>query len=389
MKLRIAYSTIRAVALMTAALGTAPAQTASPFASGLQFPSRIIVGPNGNLLVAEATAAANTGRISLLDRSANRRTVIDGLPCGTAAPDFSVDGPNGLALSGRTLYIANGEGDSFRNGPTAGTIVPNPDGPSSPMYSTILKVTFSGDVDQLGGGFSLKPAEHFTLMDGATLTLNNGAGDTASVSVVAFFRTERPDAQHIYRNTHLYSLALLPSQPNALYVADAGNNLVWQVDLATGRPQVLSRFANTPNPIAPIGPPFSEAVPTSVRAYGSHLLVTLLSGVPFVPGTSRVMELDPATGNSTLFIAALSSTTDLLFRVRANGRGQWFVLQYSLALSATPPAPGRLLVYDTPAAQVLLDGLKTPTGMALDETTGDLYVLDRGDGTVLKVNVGN
>lgn len=44
-------------------------------------------------------------------------TLIDALRSGMAAPDFSIDGPNGLALTGRTLYIANGEGDTHRNGP--------------------------------------------------------------------------------------------------------------------------------------------------------------------------------------------------------------------------------------------------------------------------------
>ena len=60
---------------------------------------------------------------------------------------MDVEGPNGLALAGRTLYIANGEGDSHSSGPRPGTLVPNPNGPSSPLYATILQVTFSNDID--------------------------------------------------------------------------------------------------------------------------------------------------------------------------------------------------------------------------------------------------
>jgi len=48
--------------------------------------------------------------------------------------------------------------------------------------------------------------------------------------MLAQFRTARPDPATVYRNTHLYGLVQLPSQPDTIYVADAGNNAVWQVD---------------------------------------------------------------------------------------------------------------------------------------------------------------
>ncbi len=343
------------------------------------------------MLVTEAAGTPNTGRVSVLDSGGNRRTVIDGLPSGKAAPDMSIDGPNGIALSGRTLYIANGEGDSHVNGPTSGSIVPNPAGPSSPMYATILQVNLSADVDKLASGFSLTLQNHFTLMDGNSVTLTNTSGDTATVSLLTGFRLDRPDPNTIYRNTHLFGLALLPAQPNTLYADDAGNNAIWKVDLTSGRSQLLIRFPGTPNPLAAAGgPPFSEAVPTSVRPYGDHLLVTLLSGAPFVPGASRVMEVDPATGTATTFMGALSSTIDIVFRLRADGSGQWFVLEYSTGTLATPaPAPGRLLVYTNPTPQIFSDGLATPTGLTLDSQSGTLYIVDRTDGTVSKVAVGN
>jgi hypothetical protein len=225
------------------------------------------------------------------------------------------------------------------------------------------------------------------LADHNTVTLTSGA-DQATVRLLAEFRVGRPDPVSIYRNTHLYGLALLPSQPNSLYVDDAGNNAVWQVDLTTGRTQLLTRFPNTPNPIAPIGPPVSEAVPTSVHAYGSQLLVSLLAGAPFVPDTSRIVSVDPATGNTQLFIALLSSTIDTLFRVKADGSKQWFALEYSLALTATPPAPGQLVVYNSEIGQVFVDNLNTPTSLALDATTGNIFITDRSDGTILVLNGG-
>jgi hypothetical protein len=227
-------------------------------------------------------------------------------------------------------------------------------------------------------------------MDGGTVTVTNASGDTATVTLESPFRTERPGPNTIYRNTHLYGLTTLPSQPNTLYAADAGNNAVWQIEISSGRQQVLVRFPSTPNPLAPAGPPFSEAVTTSVRPYGNHLLVSLLSGAPFVPGASRIMEVDPATGSATPFITVLSSTTDCIYRVKADGTSQWFVLQYSLGSLAAPTlVPGQLSSYTTSATQVVASGLETPTGLALDESTGDLYITDRSGGKIFRVNVGN
>jgi hypothetical protein len=77
--------------ILLVALVTAPgavAQTVSTFGSGLQSPIRLLFTPQGSLLVSEGgpvPVIPNTGRVSILDRSANRRTLIDGLPSGPAA----------------------------------------------------------------------------------------------------------------------------------------------------------------------------------------------------------------------------------------------------------------------------------------------------------------
>jgi hypothetical protein len=374
-----------AAAIAFTACGTMMAQSASVFASGLQNPSKIVTGPNGTLLVTEAGQTPNSGAVSLIDSGGSRHAILSGLPSGLAAPDMAADGPNGLALSGRTLYIANGEGDSFRNGAQQGTTVPNPDGPSSPLFASVLKVTFNTDLDRLTDGFQLQLADHFTLLDGNTVTLDNGSGGKATVELLAAFRPGVPDPRTIYRNSHPYGLALLPSQPDTLYVADAGMNVVRQVSLGTGHSKVLTRFPNAPN-MTQGGPPTSEAVPNSVRAYGDQLLVSLLSGFPFAPGASRIMAVDPATGDSTLFISLLSSAIDVVYRSKSDGSPEFFVLEYSQNLLGG--AAGSLRVYDTPVGKELVGGLPGPTSMALDESTGNLYITSRTDGTVLKVNVG-
>ena len=379
------------VLVSLAASSTALAQNAAVFATGFKYPSKIITGPAGTLLVTDMDIVPNSGRISVLDSGGNRRSLIEGLPSGLAVPDLSPDGPSGMAYTGRTLYIVNGEGDAHRNGPTAGTLVANPEGPSSPIFSTILRVDFSNDIDKISGAFILALQDHFTLADHNTVTLSNGPGDKATIRMLAEFRVNRPDARTIYRNTHLFGITLLPSQPSSLYLADAGNNAVWQVDIGTGRSQLLVRFANTPNPLA--GPPTSESVPTNIHASDDQLIVSLLSGAPFAPGASRIMAIDPATGNATVFVAILTSTIDTLFRRRADGSSQWLALEYSLDLPAgrTPPVAGRLLSFETATGlynKVVVDNLTSPSAMAVDPSTGNLFITDRIEGTVLVANIG-
>jgi DNA-binding beta-propeller fold protein YncE len=377
--------TVLCMGMTVSALAGATAQQAAVYASGLSFPSKVIVIPGGNLLVAEVDKTPNSGRVSLILPGGQRQTLIDGLPSGLAGEDGSPDGPNGLALDGQTLYIANGEGDAFVSGTKQGTLLPNPAGPSSPILASVLKVTFSGTAGGMASGFTLLPAQHFTLLDGASVTLTNAGGDTATMELLAQFRPGIPDAHTIYRNSHPYGLALNASQPDYLYVADAGMNIVRQVNVTTGQTQTLTRFAPTPDPVK--GPPTIEAVPTSVHAYGSLLLVSLLSGAPFVPGQSRVMTVDPATGAASEFMFYLTSTIDVAVMPTAGPRPIFFSLEYSTQLSAQPLPAGQLTRYDTAAGYVYVDGLNAPSSMAVDSGSSKLYITDRLDGTVLVVPV--
>src|SRR5436190_13563296 len=127
---------VLAVLLMFALTNVSVAQCPTTvLASDLRAPTKIILSQNGNLLVAEQGNGPNTGRISILDPSSGeRRTLLDGLPSainnlgGFPAPS----GPSGLAMRGRTLFIAIGVGDAALLGPFPGTELPNPN-PSSPI----------------------------------------------------------------------------------------------------------------------------------------------------------------------------------------------------------------------------------------------------------------
>ena len=90
----------------------------SVLTAGLKAPTKVIFSTKGNLVVAEQGEGPNTGRISLISPDSGvRRTLIDGLPSGLSAPNNDPAGPAGLAMRGRTLYVAIGVGDAVILGP--------------------------------------------------------------------------------------------------------------------------------------------------------------------------------------------------------------------------------------------------------------------------------
>jgi hypothetical protein len=361
--------------------GSIHAQPASDFASGLHNPSKIILGPSRTLLVSEADSAANSGRVSIVNSSGIRRTLIEGLP--SAATGETSDGPTGMVLDGDVLYVAIGEGDQLVAGTAQGTQIPNPKGPSSLILASLLQINFSPSVDSQTAPFTLKPADHVTLADGKSVVLDNGAGGKATVTLLSHFRY-RPDAASIYRNSHPYGLTKLPGDNDHLYMTDAGLNSVERIDIKSGRATTLVRFPGVQN-TGPTGPPFSDAVPDSVYPFGNRLLVTLLTGFPFNAGSSRIMSVDPASGNSEVLIPNLSSAIDVVWRNRFPGGVQVYVLEYST--NFLQGAPGRLRRFAGGPAETVVSDLASPVSMALDSTTGTLYIATRANGKIVKVDL--
>jgi hypothetical protein len=344
----------------------------------------MIAGPSGTLLVSEAGKGPNAGRVSIVTSAGARLTLLDALP-GGVAPTGGTDGPSGLVLDDNTLYLSLGEGDQLVAGATQGTNQPNPKGPSSPILASILKIVFSKPVDQITAPFTLKAADHTILADGGSVTLDNGATATATVSVLADFRY-RPDPVQIYRNSHPYSLAKNPIDPLNLYLGDAGLNAIVQVNLQTGRWKTLTKFPAQRNG-GTTGPPVVEAVPDSVRYYNGKLLVTLLTGFPFAAGNSKVMSVDPTTGAAEVLLENLTSTIDIVPRSRFLRPFQWFVLEHTANLLAG--APGRVKLIGPAGTEIIADGLKGPTSLVYDPASNVLYIASRDDGTILKLELQN
>src|SRR3712207_5671317 len=166
----------RTFLILTSAVALAFAAQASAqcteVLSGLRSPQGSTLTNQGNLLVAEAGLASplHTGRISIVEPNGTRRTLIDGLPSAPADVG-DPSGPAGLAMRGRNLYVAIGVGDVAIRTPglPPTTALQNPNGPSSPLFSSILMIHFSAAAEKTTNGVTLTLADHQALANGATL----------------------------------------------------------------------------------------------------------------------------------------------------------------------------------------------------------------------------
>jgi hypothetical protein len=360
----------------------------SQLTSGLLNPLSITQSNQGNLVVSESgTAVPNTGRISLVDLNGNRRTLLAGLPSGISDVG-TPSGPAGLLLRGRTLYAVIGVGDVGKAGPLPGSNIPNPDPPSSPLFSSVLAIHFSAEAEKATAGFTLTPADHQALAAGQKVTLDNGAGDKMAIELVVNFLPDylpKPLAA-FPANVGLlnpFGVALAGDQ---LYVTDGGQNRIWQVDAPTGSFLTLTQFSPIANPLYPaVGGPTQEAVPTGITYFDGQLLVALFRGVPFSPGTSAIEQVS-LTGSQSPFITGRKTAIAIL-PVTSAGNTDYLVLQHA---SAGPffGSPGLLLRFASPtsAPTVIADCLTRPTAMTLYQKTGTLYVTDFA-GNILAIPV--
>jgi hypothetical protein len=359
-------------------VGSAGAQCpVTQIASGLYGPLGITISNKGNLLVAEkGTITPNTSRISIIDPSGTRRTLVDGLPSGINFENGQPSGASGLFLRGRTLYVAVGGGDAVITGPAPGLVESNPNR-SSPLFSSVLAFHFSADVEKTTTGFTLTAADQRALANHQRVTLSNSEGDRMTIELIANFPNFTPDPRPDFaENVRLANPFDLVRVADKLYVTDGGQNAVYAVDLATRSFSVLTSFAPIPNPL-PFGPPVVEAVPTGITFSDGHLLVTLFRGFPFPAGSSVVTKIDPKIGNPTSFISGLKTGIDVL-TARADEVASNATIQFVLEFSSGEilSGPGRLLRFNRPDAApvVIADCLAAPTSMALDSRTGTLYV---------------
>ena len=389
---QLIHSLTSALVLATIAflLGAARAQAqCTEILSGLREPIGSGLTDQGNLLISESgTSDAHSGRISIVDPDGTRRTLLDGMPSAPADVG-DPSGPTGFIMRGRTLYLLIGTGDVGIMGPLPGTTLENPNGPSSPIFSSILAIHVSPFVERNTAGFTLAAEDEQALADGQTVTLSNGGRDKITIRVVVdfpnFIPFPLPDVPDNIQVSNPYGLAALR---NMLYATDGGRNHLWQVDLTTGAFSPLVAFPDIPNPLFPtLGGPFLQAVPTGIASVDGKLLVTLLRGAPFPTGTSTVEQVDPETGSDTEFISNLTTAIDIR-PVEGRSASGYLVLEAS---SEGPffAGPGTVLRVDDPANPpvVLAECLTpVPSSMTFNKKNNSLYVTQT-DGSLIAVSL--
>jgi hypothetical protein len=413
---------------------SAKAQNVSVFASDLKAPTRLLVTEGGNLLVAEAGAGINDGRVSIIDRTGQRRTLIDGLPaaprCGGLFEKNS--GPAGIALRGTTLFISIGAGDNCGElvfGEDKGTLtfrgkaslnlsgdrfIENPD-PASPLFRSVLVVSFAQPVDSLAGGFSLPTVLHKAVADGAEVTLTSTDGAQARLRQLVQFPFQPAECLYpgLFGDCPNYA-----SDPSALalfgqslFVVDGRLRVVYQTSLETGA-FVTHPLCLNDSECESFGFRSNAPFPanTGLSVAGDKLLVTLDSG--------DIRSLDPATSQVMIFKPALS-TDDGIFgeavdAITVNSRcsgEQLYLLQPApvfcppvpdppcpdcpIELPPCTPLSERLLRFDSQTGKFVLVAEFSPPGSVPQATqpvslahaarTGQLFVALFGTNQIVRV----
>jgi hypothetical protein len=198
-------------------------------------------------------------------------------------------------------------------------------------------------------------------------------GAPENIADIAAFETlNNPDGG--LPDTNPYGLLITPT---GFVVADAGANALLTVTPG-GDVSTLTVFPEQANPL-PFGPPFFQAVPTTVTLGPDNLYyVGNLTGGPFPEGLATVWAIDPATGDIVRTELDFTTIIDLDF----TSDGDLLVLQlttHGLA-SATGPGPGQLIRIDstTGIRETLIDDpLFFPGGLLVgpDDT---IYVSNLG-----------
>jgi len=357
---------------------------------GLRAPIGSVLTEQGNLIVSETGTVdvPNSGRLSLVSPQGKRRTLLDGLPQGTNAAGGDASGPNSLAMRGRTIYVAIGQGDTVISGPEPGSSLPNPN-VSSPLFSSILAIHLSSAAERQTKGFELTEQQQMTLAGGQSVTLSNGGGDRIRIELIVNFPDHEseplPEVPGNVRNSNPFGVFV--GQHN-LFVTNGGLNRLVKVDLASGAYATLASFERIENLPDADGPPSVEAVPTGISQVHGDLLVSLLSGAPFLPDVSRIKLVDRASGDQSDFIKGLRTAIAVL-PLRNRNDVDYLVLENNFApVPAFPPTGAAIKHFETPSSEPTVVNectLYRPTSMSLDKESGTIYVTELLRGTIVKV----
>lgn len=338
------------VGLVGSALAQEDGDTGVVVADGFNSPQGILVTRNGSLWVIDAGVGGineasamdpNTGEV-VTAKVGNTSRVMQVQPNGTQTEISTL--PSVVAgtdtTGGARLVILNGVLYA-----TSGVWVQAARDEPLPNTASILEVR-QGDVKEIAQLWQLE-------------------------------KDENPDGFVV--ESHPFGMAA--GADGLLYVADAGANTLLRVDPRTGDVELVAVFDGVASPLPNPGRGGaleSDPVPTGVT-FGEDgtIYVSLLPGFPFLPGASKVVTVDPDSGEVADFATGLTMLTDL----RTGPDGELYAVQLGVFTDQGPvPNSGAILrIGEGESSSVLIDGLAFPTSIDFD-ADGNGYVTVNGVG---------
>jgi sugar lactone lactonase YvrE len=349
----IALTTVLSALALMSAFGQS---NVSVFSTGFNNPRGLKFGPNGYLYVAEGgmgglnstvgtceqvpigigpyTGSETGSRISRVDSHGVRTTLVDDLPSSQTSADSGslISGVADVAFVGNTLYaLLSGAGCSHGVAHT-----PN----------SVIRVNANGSIDliaDLSAFIQANPVKH-------------------------------PNADDFEPDGTWWSLIAVDGN---LYTVEPNHGELDKITTA-GR---ISRIAD-------ISASQGHIVPTAL-AYHGNFYVGNLNTFPVVPGSSKILKINPA-GNVKVDVGGLTTVLGLVF----DGADRMYVLEMSTAAGDPTPFTGKVVRVDPSGKQTdIASGLFFPTGMTLGPD-GALYVSNvgfgpppDGEGQVLRITL--
>jgi len=362
----------------------------------LQTPVRLtLLSSTGDLLVSQSGLGTNTGLVSRINPNTGETVdLITGLPAARTFNGF-ITGPNRL----RPLRVnkrKNNSKDKYQKvwtlGISSGDTVPiendedppqqeaNINGPSSPLFTTVLRLTLRKDAtfEYSQGGWNLTPDQHYEIAEGMTVTLENPQGELLDIrllnldnQVIRDPRTNvRPGTkfdqdQNWMRNNDKDD----GKGEGVIYVVDTNRNKVDLLEQSSGRrKRILQLEVNE----------FGELPIAAIRVFGPGKFWLAIEGQFAVPGQSYIALVEKAPQfidqknklEFTPFITGLYTALD----IQIVGNNQRSINSEKII---TELLPGTGSYYPDSATRIeFISGLSFATSCVYDPRVSQAYCTD-------------